>query len=182
MTEGKSRYLIALIPPEPMLSEIREIKNDFHEFYGSKGALRSPAHITLQMPFLWKQEKEGRLINLLVHATKEKEFEIKLNGFGCFSPKTIFIKNDPSQALSDFQKRLTLYTKRAMNLFNATHNKGFHPHITVAFRDLKKDQFELAWQVFQHKSFEATFNVKSFWLLKHEGKKWKAYREFPFTE
>lgn len=182
MKSEKNKYFIALIPPEPLQSKIREIKELFHADYGSKGSLRSPAHITLHMPFLWRETKEDKLIQLLVHATKERSFQLNLNGFGCFTPRTIYIKNDESVELSDFQKRLSTYTKRSMNLFNATHNRGFHPHTTVAFRDLKKDKFELAWPVFENKVFKAEFEVKSFWLLKHDGKKWNAYREFPFTE
>ena len=182
MRSEKKKYFIALIPPDPIGSEIREIKNHFQENYGSKGALRSPGHITLHMPFLWNEGKEEKLNNLLVHASKENCFRLTLNGFGCFAPKTIYIKNDLSQELLSFQQRLVTYTKRSMNLFNATHNRGFHPHVTVAFRDLKKDQFELAWTEFENKVFKASFEVKSFWLLKHDGKNWNAYREFPFSE
>lgn len=182
MRSEKKKYFIALIPPNPVQSELEVVKNHFQENYSSKAALRSPAHITLHMPFLWKEDKEERLINLLVRATKEKPFPLTLDGFGCFAPKTIYIKNDFSQELLSFQQRLVTHTKRSMNLFNATHNRGFHPHITVAFRDLKKDQFELAWIEFENKVYKASFEVKSFWLLKHDGKNWNAYREFPFTE
>jgi len=182
MKTEKNKYFIALIPPDPLQSEIGEIKQLFHTDYGSKGALRSPAHITLHMPFLWKQKKEDKLIDLLVHATKETSFDLILNGFGCFVPRTVYIKVNESAQLNDFQKRLATYTKRALNLFNATHNRGFHPHITVAFRDLKKGRFFEAWSEFELKPFESMFPVNSFWLLKHDGKEWKAYKEFQFAE
>ncbi|OEK06949.1 2'-5' RNA ligase family protein [Roseivirga misakiensis] len=180
MKPNQRRYFIALIPPDPLQSETQRIKESFYQVYASKGALRSPAHITLHMPFLWRDDKEERLFNLLVHATKETEFTLTLNGFGCFPPRSIFINAEKSQELIDFQKRLTNYTKRAMNLFNSTHNKGFHPHMTVAFRDLKKDKFAAAWEEFQSKNFRAEFLVNSFWLLKHDGKVWVPYREFQF--
>ena len=89
MKTEKNKYFIALIPPDPLQSEIGEIKQLFHTDYGSKGALRSPAHITLHMPFLWKQKKEDKLIDLLVRATKETSFDLILNGFGCFVPRTV---------------------------------------------------------------------------------------------
>ncbi|MFY0591537.1 2'-5' RNA ligase family protein [Roseivirga sp.] len=180
MKPNQRRYFLALIPPEPLQSEVLQIKDYFLEKYDSKGALRSPGHITLHMPFLWRADKEEKLKNLLVHATKESSFTIQLDGFDCFVPRSIFIKNKKSQELIDFQKRLSNYTKRSMNLFNSTHNKGFHPHMTVAFRDLKKEKFNEAWSEFESKSFQADFKVDSFWLLKHDGKVWEPYHEFQF--
>lgn len=173
-----NRYFIAIIPPEPIASQISDIKQHFLSEYGSKGALRSPAHLTLHMPFEWKEAKEDKLIELLAQTTKWNSFQIKLNGFGAFPPKTIFIKNEPCPELIEFQSSLANYTKRNMQLFNPTHNRGYHPHITVAFRDLKKEAFAQAWQEFENRAFKANFEVDSFWLLKHDGQVWKAFEEF----
>lgn len=178
----EARYFIALIPPDPIQSEVQKIKEHFQTVYNSKGALRSPGHITLMMPFLWKEQKEEKLCNLLAQTTKEKKFTLVFDGFGAFAPRTIFIKNKESTHLMDFQSRLAQYAKRNMNLFNATHNRGYHPHLTVAFRDLKKDQFAEAWKEFENQPFNYEFEVSSFWLLKHDGKGWNAYQEFQFSE
>ncbi len=180
MKVGEARYFLAILPPEEVQSKVMEVKESFRDAFNSKAALRSPAHITLHMPFIWKERNESRLIDLLARANKTEKFTLQLNGYGAFAPRSIFIKNDFSQPLIDFQKALVAYTKRELNLFNATHNKGFHPHMTVAFRDLKKDQFELAWNEFENKGFQTQFDVDSFWLLKYDGKKWRGYKEFDF--
>ncbi len=181
MKATESRYFLALIPHEPLQSEVQKVKEYLRNTYNTKGALRSPAHITLHMPFLWKEKKESRLINLLVQATKEIKFELELDGYGAFPPRTIFIKNQESQELIDFQKRLSGFAKKYMNLFNATHNRGFNPHMTVAFRDLKKTDFAKAWSEFEDRPFKGVFEVNSFWLLKHDGSRWNAYKEFQFS-
>ena len=133
------------------------------------------------MPFLWKEKKEGELINLLEQTTEVKPFKIELDGFGAFTPKAIFIKNKLSTELNDLQQRLTQFTWREMKLFNPTHNSGFHPHITVGFRDLKKADFYKAWPEFERKPYEGTIAVNSFWLLKHDGKAWNPFHEFVFN-
>lgn len=181
MTAHMNRYFIAILPEEKLASKITNIKRHFVEVYESKGALRSPAHITLHMPFLWKEKKEAKLINLLVHTTNVNSFEIELDGFGAFTPKAIFIKNKPSAELNALQEKLTRFTWREMKLFNPTHNRGFHPHITVAFRDLKKADFYEAWPKYEEKSFEGSIEVNSFWLLKHDGKLWHPFHEFVFN-
>ena len=58
MKEGEKRYFLAIIPPEKIEKEIYGLKELVADKFHSKAALRSPAHITLHMPFLWKEAKE----------------------------------------------------------------------------------------------------------------------------
>ena len=53
------RYFIALIPPEPLFTQIHQLKIYCSEAFGSKAALRSPPHLTLHMPFEWTSKKTG---------------------------------------------------------------------------------------------------------------------------
>ena len=180
MKSSESKYFIALIPKEPLASSIYELKKQMANDYASKAALKSPAHLTLHMPFVWKERNEARLISLLVQASTGTAFNLYLDGFGAFPPRTIFIRTKISAKLNALHEQLTLYTKRELKLMNSTHNRGFYPHITIAFRDLRNEKFDEAWQKFQHKAFEAKMEVNSFWLLKHDGSIWQAIEEFPF--
>jgi 2'-5' RNA ligase len=56
----------------------------------------------------------------------------------------------------------------------------FHPHITLAFRDLKKTMFEAAWNEFKEKSFQTSFVMNAIDLLKHDGKCWHPLHRFHF--
>ena len=47
---------------------------------------------------------------------------------------------------------------------------------------LKEEMFHAAWNEFKDRSFNADFEVKSFFLLKHNGKFWEILQEMPFTE
>lgn len=177
-----SRYFLAIIPPVPISERVMEIKTFFRDQYNCKAPLRSPAHITLHMPFLFKTGKEAEL------QTKLKEvalscpgFKIRLNGFGAFEPRTIFIEVEKNEALMSFQRDLSAFNRRQLGLFNTNYkDHGYHPHMTVAFRDLKKSLFPQAWSEFREREFEASFEVSSFWLLKHNGKVWQAHTECPF--
>lgn len=181
MKEGVYRYFLAIIPPDPLAAEVTAIKQEFVERFNSKAALRSPTHITLHMPFQWKEVKEERLFNVLAQTTKFKPFTIEVNGFGAFPPRTIFIQPEESVELERMNMALLEATKRQLNLFHSVHIGGFHPHMTVAFRDLRKPLFFEAWKEFEHRTFNASFEVSSFWLLKHNGKIWEPYKEFRFS-
>jgi 2'-5' RNA ligase len=79
------------------------------------------------------------------------------------------------------QQQLHRFVKIELNLFNAQYrDKPFHPHITLAFRDLKKDKFEIAWQEFKGKKYTEKFDVNGITLLKHDGKVWIPYANFDF--
>lgn len=177
---SESLYFVAIIPPEPVYEEALALKHHFKNVYNSRASLNSPPHITLHMPFKWKTNKELLLIEKLTHfATQQAALEITLNNFNVFEPRVIFIDVVKNEKLEALQKQLKRFCKIELNLFNADYKElAFHPHITLAFRDLKKPEFYKAWDEFKEKKFGAMFTVSEFVLLKHDGKKWSVYKSF----
>ncbi|MES2565444.1 MAG: 2'-5' RNA ligase family protein [Bacteroidota bacterium] len=176
------KYFIAIVPPEPILSEIRNIKQNIFETYQTKGALQSPAHITLHMPFSFEEEKENKLISCLEAFQFDTQFSITLDNYSCFEPRVIFINVAEQQKLFELQKQLVLHVKRRLMLFNQSDDlRGFHPHVTVAFRDVKKPVFYKVWEEYKDKLFSGNFSCNSIALLKHEKDQWYIYKEFNFT-
>lgn len=175
------KYFIAIVPPEPLLSEIQNIKQSVFDNYQSKGALRSPGHITLHMPFSFDERKEDKLIECLSVFKFHQSFSILLKNYDCFEPRVVFINVEEQMELLDLQKQVVNHIKRTLNIFNQSDDmRGFHPHVTVAFRDLKKPAFYKVWEEYQSKSFNQNFNCQSFCLLKHEKDKWTVFKEFDF--
>lgn len=180
MTEPGSKYFLAIIPPEPAFSETMKWKEYFRDHHNTKGATRSPAHITLHMPFLWPERKmEVLQESLKKFAHEQKSVEIRLKDFGCFKPRVIFINVEHSEELNQLQKKSDRFFKTELNVFSANYRDlPFHPHLTVAFRDLKKSEFANAWKSVEKMKFEATFSATSITLLRHDEKKWIAWRNF----
>jgi 2'-5' RNA ligase len=175
------KYFLAIVPSEPLLSDIQNIKQSVFDNYKSKGALRSPGHITLHMPFSFDESKENKLIECLSEFQFKTTFPISLNNYDCFEPRVIFINVQEQTELFDFQKQLVSHIKRHLNIFNQSDDmRGFHPHITIAFRDLKKPTFYKAWEEYKSKTFSADFICNSFSLLKHQNDEWIVLRKFEF--
>jgi 2'-5' RNA ligase len=173
------KYFIAIVPPEPLLSEIREIKEGIFGDYKTKGALQSPAHITLHMPFSFEEEKEAKLISSLESFNFDTLFPITLDNYGCFEPRVVFINVMEEAKLFELQKQLVMHVKRHLLLFNQFDDlRGFHPHVTVAFRDLKKAVFYKVWEEFKAKRYQAEFTCDRFSLLKHQKDGWTVFKEF----
>ena len=176
----KNRYFIGIIPPSPISEQILEHKNYFKEHFQSRASLNSPPHITLHMPFDWKSEKEVELTDSLQRLSSIlPKITVTLKNFGSFPPRTIFVQVVPSETLDHLQYRLKKFCKKELGLFNAEYKDlPFHPHLTVAFRDLKKPMFAKAWEEYKDKLFDAEFLADRIWLLKHDGERWNPFREF----
>jgi 2'-5' RNA ligase len=173
-----NKYFIAIVPPEKILEKVEKLKSDLFEKHGLRGALRSPAHITLHRPFEFKTEKEKELIGLLEKIKPAQTLSLELKNFGCFLPRVIYIDVAANSQLYEFQQHLATEVQRNLRIFNQTQDmRGFHPHMTIAFRDLKKPKFFELWAEFQKKEFSEKFTVSSFSLLKLANK-WEIMRDF----
>lgn len=178
--EKESLYFLAIIPDGEIREEVLLLKQLALEKFGTKAALRSPAHITLHMPFKWRTDREQILIDTLNRFNfPEFPVSIEADGFGFFEPRVIFIKILENDLIRKLQKELSTYVRRELNIFNADYkDKPFHPHMTIAFRDLKKSIFPEAESFFMGKKYQANFQINEICLLKHSGKIWEEFRYF----
>ena len=175
-------YFIAIVPEEPVFSEVKAFKSEFKDRYNSKAALRSPPHITLHMPFKWNEEKEERLIKPLKQlAVEYQPFSLLLNDFGAFPPRVIYVNVDESKELDALQKDVKKLAKTSWHIHppKGGLDRPFRPHMTIAFRDLKKSSFHEAWPEFKERKYSTTFEVKDICLLKHNGKSWDVLERIP---
>jgi len=175
----RSKYFLGIVIPSPGGEEIEKIKLELWNEHGLKGALRSPPHITLHRPFEWRSDKEDDLMTLLASSPIGDRFPISLNGFGFFSPRVIFVNVEDNPPLFSLHTSLTSYAKTELKLFNEADDlRGFHPHVTVAFRDLKKPKFSELKPQFENRSFTSQFEYQGFSILRLE-KKWEVVQTFP---
>lgn len=174
-------YFLALLPHPELREEIRNLKEEMKVRFNAGHALKSPAHITLQMPFKRSADDEPQLISALENfAVGQSSFSIFLSGFDHFSPRVIFVKVENPQPIIELHTKLNQVLIHQMNFQENNLSKEVHPHLTIATRDLHKAAFHQAWPEFQKRKFEASFQAKSLFLLKHNGKYWDIYREFFF--
>jgi len=173
-------YFIAIVPASPLSEELLALKQYFQEHHQSKAALNSPPHITLHMPFEWKEKKEEVLVTKIQEFTSTRNrFNIKLENFGCFKPRVIYVSLIQPLELENLHNELHHFCKTKLNLYNARYKDlPFHPHLTLAFRDLRKSEFHKAWEEFKTKPFSAEFVVNKLALLKHDGHRWDVFHEF----
>lgn len=174
-------YVIVLIPHLDLKNKIKALKVEIQSLTGSKKALNSPAHITLQRPFRKESEIEDKLMKALkLFATKQKPFQVNLSNFDCFEPRVIFVNIQKSYELKKLHSDLNFVLLDHLNFKQKEINTTIHPHITIASGDLSQSWFYKIWPAYKDRKFMDSFNVQSIFLLKHNGKLWNVHQEFLF--
>lgn len=181
MAPTNQLYFLAILPPFNVAMEINEFKQEFVEKYESSRALKSPPHITIIPPFFANQEIEKSIdVKIQGLAKKINSFSVSLNNFGHFDEKVIYVGVEKNAHLQKLYK-LTLDFISQLNLELSANANRFHPHVTVAFRDLAKQNFNKAWAHFSTREYAASFSALGLHLLKHDGVVWQPIREYNFS-
>lgn len=170
-------YFIALLPPEKIRSEVTAFKQYAGEHFGSFHALSSPPHITLKPPFRWEREREKELKGALQRFNESwGTFEVCLNGFDRFDERVIFVDVEAGAEMYQRQKELTAYLEQELSL-KPKDRRPWHPHMTIAFRDLSREMFRRAWPYFRQQKYRRCFSAERASLLRHNGKRWEVNHE-----
>jgi 2'-5' RNA ligase len=171
---------IALIPPNPLKDDIQQIKLEVKEKFNSSHSLNAPPHITLLSPFRVDETQEEELHSLLKEFTKGfHPLEVQLRDFSTFPPRVVFMDVVKSDELAELQQKLEETARSKPDLFAYNyHEREYHPHLTLAFKDLTKSNFYRAWDEFKDREFEASFTADRLFLLQHNGEEWEVKSDF----
>ena len=172
-----SLWFVAVIPPEPVLSEIQDFKVVVKKRFNSAHALRSPAHVTLFPPFR-AGAKKVELCRRILHevAGLHRPFIMPLEGFAAFRPQVLYVKPVLVSELKAIQADVESALEGVVD--SKKTGKPFKPHITIAFRDLTPDNFHSAWEFFRNKAYARRVPITRIALLQHSPEGWKIDQEF----
>jgi 2'-5' RNA ligase len=98
---------------------------------------------------------------------------IQTDDFACFKPRTLFVAVHSNELLDALKAKADLFFGKNPGLKIKTDTRPFHPHITIANRDLSKKSFATAWPYFQQQSFQETMTIERLSLLRHNGQIWE---------
>ena len=175
--QKESIYFIAIIPPQDISEIITSFRLDFADRFRSKAALRVIPHITLKAPFKLRAEQQEDLRRWFKALSfPAGSFQIELNGFGVFRKKrypVVFVTPVLGSQLSSMQAELISSFRTSFPRIEITAQEmDFHPHITIAYRDLAYASFLEAWKEYEKKEYAHTFQVDHLSLLQHDGRVW----------
>lgn len=166
-------YLVAALPPEPVFSETWALKQQMHQFTGSRNAVRLPPHITLMPPQRQDDAFAGRCAAALAaFATTQAPFTVGLRDFAWFGNRTLFVQVSEAAAVRACHAALTDWCARHLPEV-PRESRPFTPHLTLATRDLPAAQVPELRRLFAARSYAAAFEVRQLTLFRHDGQQWQ---------
>ncbi|MDQ3552154.1 MAG: 2'-5' RNA ligase family protein, partial [Bacteroidota bacterium] len=165
-------YFVAVVLPPDLNEKIFVWKQYMFQQYKCAVGLKSPAHITIIPPFWMHPEKEKDFIKNIDNLSAQiSQFIIETNDFSAFKPRTIFIAVKENLHLVELKRKATeFFEEKDYNI--KPENRSFHPHITIATRDLYKKDFHETWNLFQNKKFMEEWQTNGLSILHHNKKNW----------
>ncbi|PJJ60231.1 2'-5' RNA ligase family protein [Hymenobacter chitinivorans] len=177
-----SLYLLALLPPEPVFSQVWALKQEVHQRTGSRNAVRLPPHITLIPPLRQPATFEAAAAQTLTEfAGSQSTFSVGLRDFRWFGNRTLYVHVEPAEAVKAFHAALTEWCAGHLPQV-PRETRPFTPHMTLATRDLPPAAVPELRPLFQARHYEACFEVHSLVLFRHDGRQWQNIREFALAD
>jgi 2'-5' RNA ligase len=168
--------MFALMPHEDLAKEIDELRKQFAANFGTKKALQLPVHLTLYPPYKAIPETEQELKQLHNWAKSQSTFNIHLKNFDFFDNRkspVVFINVEKNKELTLLHANFTKQLKRILPFLHDPKTKNtFHPHMTIAYRDVPPEKLPEIKRMYVNRKFEGAFNVKHLYLWRHNGRNW----------
>lgn len=182
MLPSQKLFFIALLPSSEIQDYANQIKQYFAEKYASRHAQKSPPHITLQPPFEWQDADVPALEECLGDfASSRESVPITLSGFAAFAPRVIYINVVRSPELLRLHADLMAHLESNLGIVDKVgKTRPFAPHMTVAFKDLTKQNFKAAWSEFEKRELYFEFTASNLTLLLHDRRRWNIKTQFSF--
>lgn len=174
-------FFIGILPSRVLQREITEFKQYICDTWGPSHAFKSPPHLTIHPPFGWPERRLPPLYRSLQEFTAtQAPFQVHLKDFGAFPPKVLFIQPLENEALNALFQGLMTHLEKSLEFVDDRNHHPFHPHVTIAHRDVEERDFPAIWRYFQDKTYERTFDVQALTLLESVNNRWMVKETFTF--
>ena len=171
-------YYLAVVAPAAVDEKVRSFKQWMYEQFGCEAAMKSPAHITLVSPFRLAADREQHLLEVLKSfSSPVTEWYATMDGFSHFGDRVLFIHVESNTGLLQLKNTCEAHFLEAFGDLIKKDTRPFHPHVTIANRDMEPEHFEKEWAYFSPQSFQAQFRGHSISLLRLDHGRWNVIAE-----
>jgi 2'-5' RNA ligase len=172
--KGMGKYFVGILPPPALETQFQTLKQGFADHFQVKYALQAPTHLTLKMPFRYKEGKEKELVLRLTTLVEEQApLLIQLTDIGHFGRRNIHQQVALSESLLHLQILVRSFCKKSLHLVEELSDRNFQPHMTLAYKDLKPIHFEEVLFFAKQNAARGEFMVDQAYLLKKVEGRWK---------
>lgn len=170
-------YLLLIPLPEPVTSDVLEMKRIFRQKYGSFSSEYSTPHLSVCSFLLMENRSEDTFSLLQQRLNHIPSFKMRIEGFNAFdSSRVIYLNLLPSTPFNTIIREMD-EARRALHI-RKNYTASPTPHITIA-KGLDKATFTSAKKEWTHQKYTGVIDVDTLTVLSYdfENKRYRRYSE-----
>lgn len=177
--DEKTQIGIAILPPEDYSLFVRKQEIYLAKKYDTIQGLLQPPHVTVKWPFsvdsIWQFDDYCKSL-----ANDITPFEVRIEGYGFFEPKVIFLKVLPSDELVKLHLRILSDLRGKFGIEkNKFEGATQQFHTTLAYSDISEANFHKAKQELENvERPEWSFTFDSIGLFRFSGEEWLVHKKY----
>lgn len=170
-------HFIGVLLPEDLEETLENCRNYMNRTYGCKSGHGTPVHITLIPPFCLQKEfstedlKDGIEKSIL---NRQLGFTARIENFDSFGDRTIFANVIPDENWTKLRNETLKGILTACPGSTRKDKRPFHPHSTVANRDIPQGTIPDALKVLNELNLIKSFPVDNITIFERNGSRWEA--------
>lgn len=170
-------HFIGVLLPEDITLTLEDCRRYMNEVYGCKSGHGTPIHVTLVPPFRLQEEySTADLISAIEKEVLPKglDFTAHIDNFDAFGDRTLFANVIAGDAWTKLRDKTVQAIINTCPGCTKKDKKPFHPHATVANRDIPTGIMTKALQVMNELNLAEDFPVDNITIFERKGNRWEA--------
>lgn len=166
--------MIALTPTGSTKTHIDKIRQDFSAKYNVKQALKNPAHITIIPPFHATQAQIDNITSDLVNVVKQfLPIDTILTHYSFFEKnRVVFISPLQNNNFGKLYLAVKDHIETKEPSIKLKEEVKYRAHVTIGYRDLSKDVYELAAADLKEKHEHIRWTIEEVEVWKRVSGEW----------
>ena len=182
MKDRKSNFVqqthfIGVLASDDITLALEDCRRYMNEAYGCKSGHATPIHVTLVPPFFlpgeYSSDDLAKAIEEIV-IPKKLFFTAHVDNFDAFGDRTLFAKVLPDEKWTTLRNSVYSAVAKAAPCCVKKDTRPFHPHLTVANRDIPEGAMTDALSSMNELSLSEDFPVDNITIFERVNGKWKA--------
>lgn len=173
----RQTHFIGVLLPEDLEATLENCRRYMNTAYGCKSGYGTPVHITLVPPFCLQEDfstedlKNGIEEYVL---NRQLSFTARIENFNSFGDRTIFANVIQDENWTKLRDEILKGILTACPGCTRKDKRAFHPHATVANRDIPEGVIIKALESMNELNLVKDFLVDNITIFERKGGRWNA--------
>lgn len=166
-------HFIGVLVPEDLSLVLEDCRSYMRSRYGCISGQRTPLHVTIVPPFVLNPSYSTEDLSEVLNSIFFKEFTAHVESFGSFGERTLYARVIEDKSWDELRNTVFHSVSRVFPDTLKKDHRAFHPHITIANRDIPNGALYEALMRLNGVPLSEVFTVKKLTLFEFKNGRWE---------